>query len=60
MDWTAAPAVPLTRLSSAVTVTTCPARASTATWTRAVLAPTVTAVVGHCPSGSSSTNGSPA
>src|SRR5690606_3910577 len=60
MDCTAAPAVPLTRLSIAVTVTTRPAAWSTATWTSAVFAPRVIAVVGHWPAGSTRTNGSPA
>ena len=59
MDCTAAPAVPLTRLSIAVTVTTRPAAWSTATWTSAVFAPRVIAVVGHCPADSTRTNGSP-
>src|SRR5690606_29834149 len=60
IDCTAPPAVPLTRLSIAQTVTTRPALASTATCTSAVFAPVVAPLVGHCPSGSSRTNGSSA
>src|SRR5690606_9072756 len=59
-DCTAAPAVPLVKLSIATTATTRPARSSTATWTCAVLAPRTAAVVGHCPSASRCTNGSSA
>src|SRR5690606_23573814 len=58
-DWSAAPAVPLTRLSIAQIATTRRALASTATWTRAVFAPSVEAVVGHWPSGRTWTKGSP-
>src|SRR5699024_2743009 len=60
IDCTAAPAVPLTRLSMAQTLTTRPALSSTATCTWAVFAPTVPAVLGHCPSASTCTKGSSA
>src|SRR5690606_37909423 len=60
IDWTAAPAVPLPRLSMAHTATTRPARSSTVTWTWAALEPRVAAVVGHCPSARRWTNGSSA
>src|SRR5699024_5792237 len=57
---TAAPAVPSPRLSIAQTMTTRPARSSTATCTSAVFAPRVIAVEGHCPSGRRSMKGSSA
>src|SRR5699024_7142032 len=60
IDCTAAPAVPLTRLSMAQTLTTRPALSSTATCTWAVFAPTVPAVLGHCPSARTCTKGSSA
>src|SRR3712207_2927018 len=58
--WTAAPPVPLVRLSTAATTTNRPADGSTATCSATVLAPSTWAVVGHCPSGSRCTNGLPA
>src|SRR5690606_25321653 len=60
IDWTAAPAVPLVRLSSAAVTITRLAWVSKAscnwTWLEACTAP----VVGHWPSGSKCTNSSPA
>ncbi len=50
-DWMAAPAVPLTRLSIALTTTTRSARSSTARPISAVLAPTASAVRGKLPAG---------
>ena len=47
IDCSAAPAVPLTRLSIAQTTTTRPALPSTATCMSAVFAPSVAAVDGH-------------
>src|SRR5690606_506818 len=58
IDCTAAPAVPLTRLSMADTTTTRPTDSSTARPIRVVLAPSTSAVLGNCPSGSTCTNGS--
>ena len=59
-DWIAAPAVPLTRLSSALTATTRPARSSTARPMRQVFAPVVSPERGKEPAGSTCTNGSSA
>src|SRR5690606_32158780 len=56
MDWTAAPAVPLVRLSTAVTTVTRFAARSTARPMSAVFAPRTSAVRGNCPCGSSWTN----
>ena len=56
---TAWPAAPLPRLSSALTTMTGPSLVTVA-WRRHALAPTVAAVGGHTPSGSTRTNGSPA
>ncbi len=53
MDWTAAPAVPLTRLSTAVMTTTRLAARSTARPISAVFAPMTSAVRGKEPAGSS-------
>src|SRR5699024_7935180 len=60
LHWTAAPAVPLVRLSSAATATTRPARSSrvTCTWTR--LEPRTLPVCGQLPSGRRWTKGSSA
>src|SRR5699024_6693907 len=58
MHCTAAPAVPLARLSTAPTATGRPAAASTVTWTWRALAPSTAWVCGHCPSGSRWTKGS--
>ncbi|CQA12822.1 Uncharacterised protein [Mycobacteroides abscessus] len=52
MDWIAAPAVPLTRLSMAATATSTPASGSTASPMCTALLPTTAFVVGKCPSGS--------
>ena len=50
-DWMAAPAVPFTRLSTAVTTTTRPATSSTARPMSAVFAPSTSAVRGNWPVG---------
>src|SRR5699024_12538339 len=51
-DWIAAPAVPLTRLSSAEMTVAWPLRRSTTAPTRKVVAPATSPVVGKPPSGS--------
>src|SRR4029079_13116585 len=58
MHWTAAPAVPLARLSTAPTATSRRASWSTVTWRCTALLPATDLVCGHCPSGSRCTNGS--
>ena len=60
MHCTAAPAVPLARLSTAPTATIRSAAASTVTWTCTALEPVTDLVCGHWPSGSRCTNGSSA
>src|SRR5262249_42112431 len=57
MDWTAAPAVPLVRLSMAATATSRPASASTVTCSCTALEPSTAEVAGQTPSGSRCTNG---
>ena len=59
IDCTAAPPVPLTRLSIAAIATNVAASSSTATASCAALLPITAPVVGSCPSGSRWTNGSP-
>ena len=49
MHWTAAPAVPLVRLSTAPTATIRPAASSTVTWRCTALEPRTAWVCGHCP-----------
>ena len=60
MHWTAAPAVPLVRLSTAPTATRRPARSSTVTWRWTAFEPSTAWVCGHWPGGSTCTNGSSA
>ena len=60
MHWTAAPAVPLARLSMAPTATSRPAASSTVTCRCTALEPVTDLVCGHWPSGSRCTNGSSA
>ena len=54
------PAAPLPRLSMAETTTARPARGSATACRWAAFEPAVAALLGHCPSGSRWTNGSPA
>src|SRR5262249_20261505 len=60
MHCTAAPAVPLARLSTAPTTTSLRASTSTATCKVTTLEPSTAPVVGHWPAGSRCTNGSSA
>ena len=60
MHWTAAPAVPLVRLSTAPTATSRPARSSTVDLQVHGVRAEHRLVCGHCPSGSRCTNGSSA
>ena len=60
MHCTAAPAVPLVRLSIAPTATRRPARSSTVTWRCTAFEPSTAWVCGHWPGGSTWTNGSSA
>src|SRR5215813_6709837 len=57
---TACPAAPLPRLSSALTTTIRPLSESTVDCRRQALEPSVAAVCGQVPAGSTWTNGSPA
>src|SRR5699024_1871581 len=60
IDWSAAPAVPLTRLSIAEMTVAWPLRASTAAPRRIVFAPATCPVAGALPSGRTVTKCSPA
>ena len=60
MHCTAAPPVPLARLSTAATATSRPADSSTVTCTCTALEPTTDLVCGHWPGRSRCTNGSSA
>ena len=60
MHCTAAPPVPLARLSTAATATSRPAASSTVTWTWRAFDPITDLVCGHWPLRSRCTNGSSA